>query len=84
MHHNSAASAEEQAAVRAAYQRLMDGWNQGSGTAYAAAFTEDGDLVGFDGEHFKGRAEIARFTRSSSTSGSKGAGSWERSRVCGS
>jgi uncharacterized protein (TIGR02246 family) len=36
-------------------------WNQGSGAAYAAAFTEDGDLVGFDGQHFRGRAEIAPF-----------------------
>jgi uncharacterized protein (TIGR02246 family) len=61
MHDNSAASAEEEAAVRAAYQRLMDGWNQGSGAAFAAAFTEDGDLVGFDGQHFRGRAEIAPF-----------------------
>jgi uncharacterized protein (TIGR02246 family) len=39
----------------------MDGWNQGSGAALAAVFTEDGDLVGFDGTHFKGRQEIAPF-----------------------
>jgi uncharacterized protein (TIGR02246 family) len=39
----------------------MDGWNQGSGDAFAAAFTEDGDLVAFDGTHFKGRQEIAPF-----------------------
>jgi uncharacterized protein (TIGR02246 family) len=39
----------------------MDGWNRGSGEDYAAVFAEDGDLVGFDGTHFEGRAEIAPF-----------------------
>jgi uncharacterized protein (TIGR02246 family) len=51
----------DEAAVRALYQQLMDGWNQGSGDAFAAVFTEDGDLIGFDGTHFKGRQEIAPF-----------------------
>ena len=51
----------DEATVRSLYQQLMDGWNQGSGTAFAAAFTEDGDLVAFDGTHFHGRAEIAPF-----------------------
>ena len=51
----------DEAAVRALYQQLMDGWNQGSGAAFAAVFTEDGDLVGFDGTHLKGRQEIAPF-----------------------
>jgi uncharacterized protein (TIGR02246 family) len=54
-------SAKEEAAVRALYQELMDGWNRGSGTAFAAVFTDDGDLVAFDGTHFKGREEIAPF-----------------------
>jgi uncharacterized protein (TIGR02246 family) len=51
----------DEAAVRALNQEVMNGWNQGSGDAFAAAFTEDGDLVGFDGTHFKGRQEIAPF-----------------------
>ena len=51
----------DEAAVRALYQQLMDGWNQGSGAAFTAVFTEDGDLVAFDGTHFKGRQEIAPF-----------------------
>ncbi len=51
----------DEAAVRALYQELMDGWNQGSGAAFAAVFAEDGDLVAFDGTHFKGRQEIAPF-----------------------
>jgi uncharacterized protein (TIGR02246 family) len=39
----------------------MDGWNMGSGAAFAAAWTEDGHLIGFDGSHFTSREEIARF-----------------------
>ena len=48
----------DEAAVRGLYQELMDGWNRGSGAAFAAPFAEDGDLVAFDGTHFKGRDEI--------------------------
>jgi uncharacterized protein (TIGR02246 family) len=61
MHDQINANPADEAAVRDLYQRLMDGWNQGSGTAFAAVFTEDGDLVAFDGTHFKGRQEIAPF-----------------------
>src|SRR5215204_6708427 len=57
----AANDSRDEAAVRALYQELMDGWNQGSGDAFAAVFTEDGDLVAFDGTHFKGRQEIAPF-----------------------
>ena len=39
----------------------MDGWNRGGGQAFAAPFAEDGDLVGFDGTHLKGRQEITSF-----------------------
>jgi uncharacterized protein (TIGR02246 family) len=53
--------AADEAAVRDLYRELMDGWNRGSGDAFAAAFTDDGDLVAFDGTHFKGREEIAPF-----------------------
>jgi len=48
----------DEAAVRDLYRRLLDGWNRGSGAAFADVFTEDGDLVAFDGTHFKGRNEI--------------------------
>jgi uncharacterized protein (TIGR02246 family) len=62
MHDESTANhSADEAAVRALYQQLMDGWNQGSGEAFASVFTEDGDLVGFDGTHLKGRQEIAPF-----------------------
>ncbi len=51
----------DEAAVRALYGQLMEGWNRGSGAAFAAAFADDGDLVAFDGTHFRGRKEIALF-----------------------
>ncbi len=51
----------DEAAVRGLYQELIDGWNRGSGDAFAAVFAEYGDLVAFDGTYFKGRGEIAPF-----------------------
>jgi uncharacterized protein (TIGR02246 family) len=56
----STASTDE-AAVRDLYRQLMDGWNQGSGAAFASVFTKNGDLIGFDGTHLKGREEINSF-----------------------
>lgn len=54
-------TAADEAAVRALYQQMRDAWNVGSGEAFAAPFAEDGDLIGFDGTHLKGRKEIAPF-----------------------
>ena len=51
----------DEAAVRGVYQRFMDAWNQGSGAALAAVFTQDGDLIGFDGTRLMGRQEIGPF-----------------------
>jgi uncharacterized protein (TIGR02246 family) len=60
-HHEPTTNPADEAAVRGLYQQLMDGWNRGSGDAFGAVFTEDGDLVAFDGTHFVGRKEIAPF-----------------------
>jgi uncharacterized protein (TIGR02246 family) len=49
---------KEEASIRALYEQLMDGWNNGSAEAFAAPFEEDADFVAFDGTHFKGRDEI--------------------------
>ena len=54
-------SADDESTIRTLYRQLMDGWNKGSGEAYAAPFAEDGDLVGFDGTHLKGHQEIIPF-----------------------
>jgi uncharacterized protein (TIGR02246 family) len=60
-HHETTTNPADEAAVRDLYQQLMDGWNRGSGEGFAAVLAEDGDLVAFDGTHFKGRKEIAPF-----------------------
>ena len=59
--HDESAAGSDEAAVHGLYQQLMDGWNRGSGAAFAATFAKDGDLVAFDGTRFKGRKEIAPF-----------------------
>jgi uncharacterized protein (TIGR02246 family) len=60
---SSTSRSADEAAIRALYQQLMYGWNKGSGEAFAAPFAEDGDLVGMDGTHLKGRQEIISFNQ---------------------
>jgi uncharacterized protein (TIGR02246 family) len=55
------AGTHDEAAIRSLYAQLMEGWNAGSGAAFAAPFAVDGDLVAFDGSHFKGRQAIIDF-----------------------
>jgi uncharacterized protein (TIGR02246 family) len=43
------------------YRGVLEGWNRGSGEAFAAGWAEDGHQIAFDGTHFASRAEIARF-----------------------
>jgi uncharacterized protein (TIGR02246 family) len=51
----------DEAIIRTLYQQTIDGWNQGSGDAFAAPYSEDSDFVGFDGTYLKGRQQIASF-----------------------
>ena len=60
---SSTSRSADEAAIRALYQQLIDGWNKGSGEAFAAPFAEDSDLVGMDGTHLKGRQEIISFNQ---------------------
>jgi uncharacterized protein (TIGR02246 family) len=55
---NDARSAEE-TAIRALYQQLLEAWNARSGETFAAAFAEDGEIIGFDGSQHVGRPAIA-------------------------
>lgn len=54
-------SPQERQAVLAAVELQKDAWADGDGTAYAATYTPDGELVVFDGTHLQGRQEIADF-----------------------
>jgi uncharacterized protein (TIGR02246 family) len=58
---NSKLPNDDDVTIRSLYFQMIDGWNKGKGDDFAAPFTEDGDLVGFDGTHLKGRQEIASF-----------------------
>jgi len=45
--------------IRSLYIQFVDGWNRRSGAAVAATFADDGDIVGVDGTHHRGRLSIA-------------------------
>ena len=49
----------QDAQIRSLYVQFLDGWNRRSGAAVAATFTDDGDIIGFDGSHLSGRLSIA-------------------------
>jgi uncharacterized protein (TIGR02246 family) len=51
-------TSRETSAITNLYRRLIDGWNQHDGAAMASLFTENGNLVGFDGSQVDGRTEI--------------------------
>ena len=52
---------DDEAAIRTLYQQMIDGWNKGSGQAFAAPYTDDSDFIGFDGTYMKGRQQIDSF-----------------------
>jgi uncharacterized protein (TIGR02246 family) len=44
--------------VHSLYQQLIDAWNNCSAAGMAEQFTEEGELIGFDGSQVMGRDEI--------------------------
>ncbi|HZH31663.1 MAG TPA: SgcJ/EcaC family oxidoreductase [Pyrinomonadaceae bacterium] len=54
-----APKAADEAAVRSLVQKCVEGWNKGSGEAFAAQFAEDSDYVVVNGIHLKGRRQNA-------------------------
>ena len=46
-------------AVRALYAALLEEWNRRDARRFAALFSEEGSVVGFDGSQMNGRPEIA-------------------------
>ncbi len=55
----NAPKAADESAVRALVQKCIEGWNKGSGEAFAAQFAEDSDFIVANGMHIKGRRENA-------------------------
>jgi uncharacterized protein (TIGR02246 family) len=58
---NSEATDLDASQLRALYVAMMDGWNRGSATAFAAPFADDADFVAFDGTRFRRRDELIHF-----------------------
>ena len=56
-------TAADEGTIRAIHRRMIDAWNAGDSTAFAAPFTDRADFVAWDGTHLKGRREIAAFHR---------------------
>ena len=52
------APSSDEMEVRMLYRELLDGWNQRNADAFAAPFTEDGAVIGFDGSQMTGRVDI--------------------------
>lgn len=50
---------QDETAIHELVRMAQDGWNAGSGEAFAAPFAEDADYVLVNGGHVKGRAAIA-------------------------
>ena len=50
-------------AIRAILHRMIEAWNAGDGTAFAAPFTDEVDFVVWEGTHLEGRQELAVFTQ---------------------
>ncbi len=55
----NAPNAADEAAIRALLQKCIEGWNKGSGEAFAGQFAEDSDFVTANGMHLKGRKQNA-------------------------
>ena len=53
----------EATAIASLYQALLDCWNRRAADDYAARFTEECNLVGFDGSQIDGRSEVAAHLR---------------------
>ncbi|MFE7563519.1 SgcJ/EcaC family oxidoreductase [Kitasatospora sp. NPDC057500] len=49
----------DESAVRALYHRVLEGWNQRDGAAFAGPFAADGEVIGFDGTRHSGRSVMA-------------------------
>lgn len=49
----------DEQAIADLYQQLLTYWNKRDAAAYAALFTDDAAVVGFDGSQMHGRAHIA-------------------------
>jgi uncharacterized protein (TIGR02246 family) len=48
----------DESAVQALYQQVLASWNGRDAANFAASFSDDGEVIGFDGSQMTGQAEI--------------------------
>ena len=54
------ARSSDESVVRALYQQLLASWNAWNATGFAAPFTDDADVIGFDGSQMTGAPRSRR------------------------
>ena len=54
---------QNESVIAELYHQLLDAWNRRDAAGFAARFTTDGSIVGFDGSPINGRAEIESHLR---------------------
>ncbi|HEY7020152.1 MAG TPA: SgcJ/EcaC family oxidoreductase [Ktedonobacterales bacterium] len=59
----SAVKASDESAVRALYQGILASWNARDAAEFAALFTDDAEVIGFDGSQMIGWPEIETTVR---------------------
>lgn len=55
-----AAPASEEYQVRRIYQQMLEEWNRRDASRISKLYTQDGNIVGFDGSPINGRTEIEK------------------------
>jgi uncharacterized protein (TIGR02246 family) len=65
--------ANDEAAIRARFQQMVDGWNHGYDEIFASSVDEEADCISSDGMHTKGRKELIYSGQSSFGKQIKGA-----------
>ncbi|HEY6331829.1 MAG TPA: SgcJ/EcaC family oxidoreductase [Blastocatellia bacterium] len=67
------ATAADENAIRELHRKMIEASNSGDWTVFADSFTDDADLLVWDGTHLKGRREITSLSHGIFGSGVKGA-----------
>jgi len=57
---SNSAKTEDEKAIRANVEQIVNGWNMKSGAEFAKPFAENSDYVVINGMHIKGRSAIAK------------------------
>jgi uncharacterized protein (TIGR02246 family) len=54
-------SSVDETKIKEIHAGMIEAWNRGSGTGFAAPFSPTADFIAFEGSQLKGRVQIAQF-----------------------